>query len=50
MSVFLVLFRILEVMFVIGLVGCLVVIPSAAYELFSVLFEHNVPEEPEKSR
>jgi hypothetical protein len=50
MSLLLLVFRILEAMFVIGLLGCLVVIPSAAYELFRVLFEHNVPEEPEKSR
>ncbi len=31
--------------FVIGLAGCLLVIPVAAYQLFSVLFEKDRPEE-----
>jgi hypothetical protein len=31
--------------FVIGIAGCLVVIPFAAYQLFSVLFERDRPEE-----
>jgi hypothetical protein len=29
----------LSVMFVVGLIGCAVVIPLAAYRLFAVLFE-----------
>jgi hypothetical protein len=31
--------------FVIGIAGCLLVIPVAAYQLFSVLFEKDRPEE-----
>jgi hypothetical protein len=31
--------------FVIGMAGCLLVIPVAAYQLFSVLFEKDRPEE-----
>jgi len=31
--------------FVIGMAGCLLVIPVAAYQLFSVLFEQDRPEE-----
>lgn len=32
-------------LFVIGMAGCLLVIPVAAYQLFSVLFEKDRPEE-----
>jgi hypothetical protein len=32
-------------MFVIGMVGCLFVIPITAYRLFSVLFEEDTPDE-----
>jgi hypothetical protein len=38
-TVLVVMFRLLEAMFVIGLAGCVVVIPVAAYRMFSVLFE-----------
>jgi hypothetical protein len=31
--------------FVIGLAGCLLVIPVAAFQLFSVIFEKDCPEE-----
>jgi hypothetical protein len=31
--------------FIIGLAGCLLVIPVAAFQLFSVLFEKDRPEE-----
>ena len=31
--------------FVIGMAGCLLVIPFAAYQLFSVLFEKDRPDE-----
>jgi hypothetical protein len=31
--------------FMIGLVGCLLVIPVAAFQLFSVLFQKDDPEE-----
>lgn len=31
--------------FILGIVGCLLVIPVAAYQLFSVLFERDRPEE-----
>jgi hypothetical protein len=38
--------HVLSWMFVIGMVGCVVlVIPIAAYQLFSVLFEKDRPEE-----
>jgi hypothetical protein len=43
--VFVIVFRILEAMFVIGVVGCAVTIPIAAYKMFSVLLEHDSPEE-----
>ncbi|MBI3477044.1 MAG: hypothetical protein HY010_15030 [Acidobacteria bacterium] len=47
--VFLFVFRLLEVMFVIGLLGCLFVIPSTAYMMFKVLAggDDGSPEEPE---
>jgi len=32
-------------MFVIGIVGCLLVIPFTAYQLFSVLFKKDDPDE-----
>jgi hypothetical protein len=32
-------------LFVIGIVGCLAVIPFTAYQLFSVLFEKDAPDE-----
>jgi hypothetical protein len=35
----------LTVMFLIGLAGCLIVIPITAYRLFSILFERDVPED-----
>jgi hypothetical protein len=46
--VFLAIFRLLEVMFVIGLVGCLFVIPSTAYMMFRVLVgsKDDSPDEP----
>ena len=38
--------HVLSWMFVIGMVGCVVlVIPIAAYQLFSVLFERDRPED-----
>jgi hypothetical protein len=37
--------HLLSWMFVIGIAGCLLVIPVAAYQLFSVLFEKDRPEE-----
>jgi hypothetical protein len=49
MPLLVVAFRILEAMFVIGVVGCLISIPFSAYELFRVLFEHAPPEEPDQS-
>ena len=39
------LFHTLAGMFVIGIIGCVVVIPVAAYQLFSVLFERDKEEE-----
>lgn len=39
------LFHLLSWMFVIGMVGCLFVIPVTAYRLFKVLFEKDLPEE-----
>jgi len=39
--VFVVLFRVLEAMFLVGVVGCAVAIPIVAYRMFSVLFERN---------
>jgi hypothetical protein len=43
-----VVFRILEAIFVIGLVGCLFVIPQTAYMMFKVLVggDDGSPEEP----
>ncbi|MEY2607205.1 MAG: hypothetical protein QOH31_5045 [Verrucomicrobiota bacterium] len=41
--------RILEAMFVIGVAGCVISIPFAAYELFRVLFEHAPPEESDQT-
>ncbi|MGC2181651.1 MAG: hypothetical protein WA637_00055 [Terriglobales bacterium] len=32
-------------LFVVGMVGCLAVIPITAYQLFSVLFEKDKPDE-----
>ena len=43
--VFYALFRVLEVMFVVGMVGCVFVIPLAAVRMFSVLFEKDTEEE-----
>lgn len=38
-------------MFVVGMVGCVfLVIPVAAYQLFSVLFEKDRPDEKDPSR
>ena len=37
-------FHILVVAFVLGMVGCLLVIPITALRLFSVLFEKDEPE------
>lgn len=39
--------HLLSWMFLIGLAGCIVVIPIAAYRLFSVLFEKDQPGEEE---
>ena len=44
-SFFLSLFHILSWMFLIGMVGCIFVIPVTAYRLFKVLFEKDLPEE-----
>jgi hypothetical protein len=43
--VFYALFRVLEVMFVVGMAGCVFVIPVAAIRMFSVLFEKDTEEE-----
>lgn len=43
--------HVLSWMFVIGMVGCvLLVIPIAAYQLFSVLFERDRPEDLDPSQ
>lgn len=39
------LFHLLSAMFLIGMLGCLVVIPITAYRLFKILFEKDTPEE-----
>jgi hypothetical protein len=44
--VFYALFRVLEVMFVVGMVGCVFVIPVAAYRMFAVLFEKDEEADP----
>ena len=45
---FVIVFRLLEAMFVLGLVGCLFVIPSTAYMMFKVLVgEDSDPPEAE---
>jgi len=41
------LFRILAGMFLIGMLGCLIVIPITAYRLFRVLFEEDGEDEAE---
>lgn len=43
--VFYALFRVLEVMFVIGMVGCVIAIPISAVRMFAVLFEKDQPAE-----
>jgi hypothetical protein len=48
MPLLVIAFRILEAMFVIGVVGCVISIPFAAYDLFGVLFEPAAPEEPDQ--
>jgi len=40
-----ILAHVLSWMFVIGIAGCLLVIPITAYRLFSALFEKNYPGE-----
>jgi hypothetical protein len=35
----------LTAMFLIGMAGCLIVIPVTAYRLFSILFERDVPDD-----
>lgn len=43
--------HVLSWMFVVGMVGCVsLVIPVAAFQLFSVLFEKDRPEEIDPSR
>jgi hypothetical protein len=45
---FVIIFRLLEAMFVMGLLGCLFVIPSTAYMMFKVLIgEDDDPPESE---
>jgi uncharacterized membrane protein len=44
-SLFVSLFHLLASMFLIGMVGCIFVIPITAYRLFKVLFEKDNPEE-----
>jgi hypothetical protein len=46
---YIIVFRLLEAMFVIGLAGCLFVIPSTAYMMFKVLVgqDDDPPEELE---
>jgi hypothetical protein len=39
------LFHLLAWMFLIGMAGCLLVIPIAAYQLFGVLLEKDPPDE-----
>jgi uncharacterized membrane protein len=41
------LFHVLAGMFLIGMLGCLVVIPITAYRLFKVLFEDDSVDEEE---
>jgi hypothetical protein len=43
--VFSVLSRLLTVLFVVGMAGCLLVIPMVAYMLFRTLFEPDTQEE-----
>lgn len=44
-TVLVVVFRIFEAIFVVGLAGCVLVIPITAYRMFSVLFEKDESEE-----
>ena len=37
-------------MFLVGLIGCLFVIPITALQLFSILFEHDSAAEEERSK
>jgi uncharacterized membrane protein len=39
------MFHVLAGMFLVGMVGCVVVIPITAYRLFKVLFEKDSPDE-----
>ncbi|HEY1264526.1 MAG TPA: hypothetical protein VGF06_13455 [Terriglobales bacterium] len=44
-TVFAILSRVLTVLFVIGMAGCVIVIPMVAYMLFQTLFEPDTPDE-----
>jgi hypothetical protein len=44
-AIFSVIGRVLTWTFVIGMAGCILVIPIVAYKLFSVLFEEDQPDE-----
>ena len=44
------LFRILQTLFIAGVLGCLLVIPKTAYELFKTFFEPDTPEEIQGNR
>ena len=46
---FVVVLRILEAMFLIGAMGCVLTIPVAAYKMFSVLVERDSPEEEQSA-
>jgi hypothetical protein len=47
-KVFSLLAPLLTLLFVIGMAGCVIVIPMVAFKLFRVLFEDNSEDEPGK--
>jgi len=48
-TVFSLLSPLLTLLFVIGMAGCIIVIPSVAFKLFRVLFEDDSEDEPGKA-
>jgi len=44
-TVVIVLLRVLEVLFLVGVVGCVIAIPITAARMFAVLFEQDAPDQ-----
>jgi hypothetical protein len=48
-TVFSLLSPLLTLLFIIGMAGCIIVIPLVAFKLFRVLFEDDLEDEPGKA-